>query len=141
MPTLTVYTNVPRQDFPDNFLADTVKLVCRLLNKPFKGVAVILCNDVEMLVGEAIDQVINVQVIGVGDFQDEVKNDQFVSAILEYLHETTGTNTESISVSLKDLLPIQIGFAGGELAFDKIQKRKLQKQEEQAKSETPQNDR
>lgn len=55
----------------------------------------ILCNNVEMLVGDVIDQVVKVEVIGVGDFKDEIKNDHFVSAVIEYLNETTGTPTES----------------------------------------------
>ncbi|XP_030853690.1 uncharacterized protein LOC115929235 [Strongylocentrotus purpuratus] len=133
MPTVIVSTNGPRQAFPDDFLAETVKLVCKHLNKPFKGVAVILCNNVEMLVGEVMDQVVKVEVFGVGDFQDDIKNDHFVSAVIEYLNETTGTPTESIAVSLKDVLPTQIGFAGGELAFDKIQRRKLAQEGQELK--------
>ncbi|XP_072177031.1 macrophage migration inhibitory factor-like [Diadema setosum] len=124
MPTAIVTTNALRDQFSPSFLPSTVRLISDLLDKPFKGVAVILQNDVAMDVYHAGDHVVWIRVIGVGDFADDKKNDEYVSKITQHVSEDTGIPCDLISVSLQDISPAQVGFVGGELALDRIRRRK-----------------
>ncbi|XP_077996134.1 macrophage migration inhibitory factor-like [Glandiceps talaboti] len=102
MPTLTVFTNVPKDKIPEDFLTTTTDLLFKILGKPKQYNCVHIIPDQIMSFGGTTEACASVTLACIGKLGLE-DNKGHTKAVMEHLQSTLGIKPARMYITFVDV--------------------------------------
>uniref|UniRef100_L7M3U4 L-dopachrome isomerase n=1 Tax=Rhipicephalus pulchellus TaxID=72859 RepID=L7M3U4_RHIPC len=111
MPTLTINTNVPACNIPNDFLKTTANVVADSLGKPLSYVVVHISPDQMLSFGGTDEPCAIANLYSIGCLSPK-ENKKHSAALFEHIEKTLGIKGNRMYINYFDLPATNVGFSG-----------------------------
>lgn len=111
MPILIVKTNVPKVDFPSDFLLKMTKVLSETVGKPESVINVVVNPGMWMSFGGTEEPCGELEFISIGKL-GEKENIKHSEKIMAYMNEAVGIPKDRMYIIFRDAPRSEVGFKG-----------------------------
>ncbi|XP_039253450.2 macrophage migration inhibitory factor-like [Styela clava] len=111
MPSLTITTNVPKDEFPKDFLAGMTEILAKSLGKPEKYICVVVHPGTWMSFAGTEEACANCKLESIGKLS-QPENIEHTKAIMSYLSEKLRITKDRMYIAFRDSSKADMGYNG-----------------------------
>ncbi|GAB1605162.1 macrophage migration inhibitory factor-like [Argonauta hians] len=111
MPILCVFTNLPKDKIPQDFLSKATEMLSKQINKPSKYITISVHPDTIMSHAGTNDPCCSIQLSSIGKLGQDVNKDHS-QKIGSFITETLGIPMDRFYIKFDSLEPFNVGYNG-----------------------------